>query len=1379
MPIHRPILLLLLLSVFFASDATAQIVPILLIDDVEVNEDVGSVAIPITLFGNNVSGGFTITLTSQDDEATAGSDYTAINTDLTFTGTVGETTMVTIFIIDDSNPTAEGPETFTLNMTISDTTETVDISDVATVTILDNDTLIMSIEDGSGSTGNVSINENVGDASVCIKFSIAYDEEFEIQAASFTLTATPDVDYQKINRTLTATTTDLADTGRCFPFAIVNDTHVEDDETLSAAIFLSRVPSFNFEFSNTTITYTIVDDDNATLSIDQIMVEENAGYANVMVTANRRIENTFTVGVSTLDGTAVMGLDYGALTNEPLIFPKLNTGSGATRTIMVPIVDDSIMESTETFLISLTHLEGTVISRIALPNPTTVTISDDDVTTSGIILNPAILTVDEGANSTYTVALNTQPTSEVTVTIGSDGDVSATPTALTFTTTDWNTTQLVTVSAAQDDDAFNDTATLAHNAQGGDYDSITANLAVTVNDDDTAEIILDSAMLTVDEGTTNSYTVVLNTLPTTDITVTISSDGDVSVDEAVLTFTMTDWNIQQTVIVTATQEDDNALNDNATLSHNATGGGYNSVLKNLAVTIIDDDTADFTFVPAMLTVTEGSNRTYTITPTLLGTGPTRLYLNISSSDDSIILSQTRDSFDVASGTYLPIRVTVMAPHDDDAADKEVTLTHRPTDLDNNGYNSVLKDFVITIMDDDTAGFTFNPTMLTMDEGGGGVYTVVLDTQPTDEVTIAISSDGDVSVVTPTLTFTRDNWSNPQQIMVGTPQDDNAFDDSATLTHTATGGDYDSLTADLAITIIDSADIIFGNVMTNNTLVIQEATATTYTVVLGSQPTDEVTITIANDGDVSVQTLPLNFTTSDWDRPQTVTVSAAHDDDAVIDNVVLTHTAAGGDYASLTMNLEVIVIDDDTAGISFNPVTVTVNEEDNADYTVRLDTEPIADVIVRIDSDNAEVTVVSLASLTFTPDNWSTSQTITVTAADDNDAVDDSAILTHTATGGDYSTGTESVTANLDIRVDDNDTAGISFNPPRTVTVNEGANETYTVELNTQPSADVTIAIENVSTEIDYDTEVTVAPASLNFTPDNWSTPQTVTVTVGNRDDDNDDYMAIFSHTVATGNSDYFTGGSVTGNPVLPVTKNLRVTVNDLDTVSRDSKLFMLEISVNGDGLDSDLNPSFDPDETEYELIVDNRDMSVVSTSTVITPILSDVDSANAVLVFEQTETTIVSGEGQIIDLGAGKNIIEIIVTAGDDSTSIYTIAVTRLDQVVLNDVRLVLDTDTNCSAPVATVRVGGMYSACVDRFPLDTSGMVLFTALENGTSTRESILLDSDSIRTDTVYTVDAGIVPSSVTYLMLTVTVVDMMRTTATHEVRYPITDVDRTDGR
>ena len=172
----------------------------------------------------------------------------------------------------------------------------------------------------------------------------------------------------------------------------------------------------------------------------------------------------------------------------------------------------------------------------------------------------------------------------------------------------------------------------------------------------------------------------------------------------------------------------------------------------------------------------------------------------------------------------------------------------------------------------------------------------------------------------------------------------------------------------------------------------------------------------------------------------------------------------------------------------------------------------------------------------------------------------------------------------------------------------------------------------------------------------------------------------------------------------------------------------------------------------------------------ITPTLSDVDSANAVLVFKETNTTIVSGGGQMIDLEAGRNIIEIIVTAGDDSTRLYTIAVTRLDQVVLNNVRLVSGTDCS-SAPVATVRNGGSYSACVEMFPVDTSGMVFFTTMENGNPTTENLSVAtaiSDTIRTN-AYPLN---VTSSATYLMLTVTV-----GISTHEVRYPITDTEQTD--
>ena len=72
-----------------------------------------------------------------------------------------------------------------------------------------------------------------------------------------------------------------------------------------------------------------------------------------------------------------------------------------------------------------------------------------------IVLNPESMMVDEGiTDSTYTVALNTPPTAEVTVTITSDNPdiVTTSPINLTFTALDWNSPKTVTIIAAEDDD---------------------------------------------------------------------------------------------------------------------------------------------------------------------------------------------------------------------------------------------------------------------------------------------------------------------------------------------------------------------------------------------------------------------------------------------------------------------------------------------------------------------------------------------------------------------------------------------------------------------------------------------------------------------------------------------------------------------------------------------------------------------------------------------------------------------------------------------------------------------------------------------------------------------------------------------------------------
>ena len=66
---------------------------------------------------------------------------------------------------------------------------------------------------------------------------------------------------------------------------------------------------------------------------------------------------------------------------------------------------------------------------------------------------------------------------------------------LTFTTSDWGDAQTVTVKADQDTDAANDKVTLTHAATGGEYEGVSSDLAVTVDDDETVSIVLSKTPL--------------------------------------------------------------------------------------------------------------------------------------------------------------------------------------------------------------------------------------------------------------------------------------------------------------------------------------------------------------------------------------------------------------------------------------------------------------------------------------------------------------------------------------------------------------------------------------------------------------------------------------------------------------------------------------------------------------------------------------------------------------------------------------------------------------------------------------------------------------------------------------------------------------------
>ena len=99
--------------------------------------------------------------------------------------------------------------------------------------------------------------------------------------------------------------------------------------------------------------------------------------------------------------------------------------------------------------------------------------------------------------------------------------------------------------------------------------------------------------LTVPEGGANSYTLVLGSRPTDDVTVgvTLPTGTDLTLDKTSLTFTSTNWDVAQTVAVTAAEDDDGVTDAGVTLTHTVSGGGYGSTtVPDVEVSITENDT---------------------------------------------------------------------------------------------------------------------------------------------------------------------------------------------------------------------------------------------------------------------------------------------------------------------------------------------------------------------------------------------------------------------------------------------------------------------------------------------------------------------------------------------------------------------------------------------------------------------------------------------------------------------------------------------------------------------------------------------------------------------------------------------------------------------
>ncbi|MDE0284831.1 MAG: hypothetical protein OXN26_09825 [Gammaproteobacteria bacterium] len=289
------------------------------------------------------------------------------------------------------------------------------------------------------------------------------------------------------------------------------------------------------------------------------------------------------VTVSVGSGTATAGADFSPVQDFSITIAG-GASSGSAHFAFSPINDDD-SEGDET--VAITGAAGAI-----KVTATAVTIEDDEAPVRQVVLSASDVAVDEGASASWNVKLSAVPDGAVVVTISGHAgtDLSLDTTRLEFDETNWNSARPVTVSAGEDDDTADDTATLAHAASGGGYDSAAASLRVATADNDTAAIVLKPGSLELIEGRSESYEVTLAAEPSGDVAVAISGHAGtyLRLDKSNLVFTASDWNIPQTVTVTAEDDgsDGEPMREARTLTHAGSGGGYDGVEAELGIDVL-------------------------------------------------------------------------------------------------------------------------------------------------------------------------------------------------------------------------------------------------------------------------------------------------------------------------------------------------------------------------------------------------------------------------------------------------------------------------------------------------------------------------------------------------------------------------------------------------------------------------------------------------------------------------------------------------------------------------------------------------------------------------------------------------------------------------
>lgn len=595
--------------------------------------------------------------------------------------------------------------------------------------------------------------------------------------------------------------------------------------------------------------------------------------------------------VSLDNGTdATSGRDYVPISGT-ITISAANSG----QRFFVDIIDDEIDEDLENIAIRLANPRGI---ELGSSDALTITIIDDD--DADVFIDPLQLEVSEdGQTEKYAFTLTSQPVAEVYITLDEGNDLVVDSSVITFTAANWSIPQHVTVGAAVNEVADGDRSTVViHQINSQDpfyHNQNISKVAVRISDDDSTGIIISTSEITISEGSDTAinndvtYTIVLNSMPTAAVSIAVNSDSEqLRTDKESVTFTPQNWFNPQTITISATDDAIAEGTQTTAIEHNVSSADakYESTeAADVLISIEDNDYPDIIFSTNMVTTTEDIfDGTYHVT---LASEPRSLVELQTKTENSRLLIEP-DIIRFSPTTWsIPQQITVSASTDHSIIGTQTITVEHVLQSQDPMYNDRTESLAVSVRDIDQAGLGIGSDTLTILEGTPSSdqqsiaalnqYDVFLSSRPVNTVTVSLDYSEQLTVVPNILIFEPDEWAKTKSVKVSVNDDSTFYGRQAfTITHRLASSDlnYDALTESLQIVVIDDDSPVVGS---GDGGLVVGTSSDDYTIALAKQPTGTVTIALTTNDQILVEPSAVQFTDTDWNNPQTITVTSTDDE----------------------------------------------------------------------------------------------------------------------------------------------------------------------------------------------------------------------------------------------------------------------------------------------------------------------------------------------------------------------------------------------------------------------------------------------------------------------------------------------------------------------